>query len=120
MGKQLNDLEGFFKALGDAIRLRILGLLLNGEVCVCHIHESLNVSQPKVSRHLAYLRDAGLVETRRDGVWIHYRLADLADPLRKTVAAAVHHMLSHVDGALSEEHRVLHRPGCPVVRRRML
>ena len=77
MTKQLDELEGLFKALGDATRLRILGLLLNGEVCVCHIHESLKVSQPKASRHLAYLREAGLVETRREGVWIHYRLAEL-------------------------------------------
>jgi ArsR family transcriptional regulator len=112
MSKQLNELEGFFKALGDATRLRILGLLLNGEVCVCHIHESLNVSQPKVSRHLAYLRDAGLVETRRDGVWIHYRLADLADPLRKTVAAAVHHMLSHVDAVHRDAERYQKNTGC--------
>ena len=69
-------METLFKALADATRLRILGLLLTGEVCVCHIHESLKIPQPKASRHLAYLRRAGLVETRRDGLWIHYRLGD--------------------------------------------
>ena len=74
MTKQLAEMESLFKALADATRLRILGLLLTGEVCVCDIHESLKIPQPKASRHLAYLRRAGLVETRRDGLWIHYRL----------------------------------------------
>ena len=69
-------METLFKALADATRLRILGLLLTGEVCVCHIHESLKIPQPKASRHLAYLRRAGLVETRREGLWVHYRLGD--------------------------------------------
>ena len=75
MTKQLVEMERLFKALGDATRLRILGLLLTGEVCVCDIHESLKIPQPKASRHLAYLRRSGLVETRREGLWIHYRLA---------------------------------------------
>jgi ArsR family transcriptional regulator len=112
MSKQIQELEGFFKALADATRLRILGLLLNGEVCVCHIHESLKVSQPKVSRHLAYLRAAGLVATRREGVWIHYRLAELSDPLRATVATAVRHMLSHVDVIHKDAERLQKNTGC--------
>ena len=62
MSKPLTELEGLFKALADETRLRILGLLLTGEVCVCHIHESLRIPQPKASRHLAYLRRAGLVD----------------------------------------------------------
>src|SRR5712692_8448887 len=64
MTKHMSEMERLFKALADATRLRILGLLLTGEVCVCHIHESLKIPQPKASRHLAYLRRAGLVETR--------------------------------------------------------
>ena len=68
-------MERVLKALADTTRLRILGLLLTGEVCVCHIHESLRISQPKASRHLAYLRRAGIVDARRDGKWIHYSLA---------------------------------------------
>ena len=112
MSKQLNDLENFFKALADGTRLRIVGLLLNGEVCVCHIHESLKVSQPKVSRHLAYLRAAGLVETRREGIWIHYRLATLPDSLRATVATAVQHMLSHVDAVHKDAERLQKGTGC--------
>src|SRR4026209_1659144 len=112
MAKQLVESEEFFKALGDATRLRILGLLLNGEVCVCHIHESLKISQPKVSRHLAYLRAAGLVETRRDGVWIHYRRAEMPAPLRATVATAVQHMLSHVDVIHKDADRLQKNTGC--------
>src|ERR1700716_1668581 len=84
MAKQLVEMESLFKALADATRLRILGLLLAGEVCVCDIHESLKIPQSKASRHLAYLRRSGLVETRRDGLWIHYRLGKLADPVLAT------------------------------------
>ena len=74
MDARLHTMERLFQALGDTTRLRILGLLLTGEVCVCHIHESLKVSQPKASRHLAYLRRAGLVETRKEGLWVYYRI----------------------------------------------
>jgi ArsR family transcriptional regulator len=75
MDRDLNDVDRLCKALGDPTRLRILGLLLAGEVCVCHIHESLNIPQSKASRHLAYLRRHGLVETRKAGLWVYYRLA---------------------------------------------
>jgi ArsR family transcriptional regulator len=81
MDRQLATMERVFQALADKTRLRILGLLLTGEVCVCHIHESLAVSQPKASRHLAYLRRAGIVQTRRQGLWVYYRLAENHDEL---------------------------------------
>src|SRR5207344_1702227 len=97
MSKPLTELEGLFKALADETRLRILGLLLTGEVCVCHIHESLRIPQPKASRHLAYLRKAGLVEARREGLWMHYRLATLPDPVQRSVADTVRHALMHLD-----------------------
>src|SRR5947208_10265362 len=97
MAKQLNEMETLFRALADATRLRILGLLLMGEICVCDIHESLKIPQPKASRHLAYLRRAGLVETRREGLWIHYRLGKLADPVLAAIAEAVRHALTHCD-----------------------
>src|SRR4051812_49724166 len=74
------DLERVLRALADTTRLRILALLRAGEVCVCHIHESLKLPQSKVSRHLAYLRQAGLVRARRDGLWVHYSLAAWGDP----------------------------------------
>jgi ArsR family transcriptional regulator len=82
-------LESLFKALADTTRLRILALLGNNEVCVCHIHDSLGLPQPTVSRHLAYLRRAGLVDTRRDGVWMHYQVARSLDPTAEGSAAAV-------------------------------
>ena len=97
MAKQLVEMETLFKALADATRLRILGLLLTGEVCVCDIHESLKIPQSKASRHLAYLRRSGLVDTRREGLWIHYRLATLADPVLAAIVDAVRHALTHVD-----------------------
>jgi ArsR family transcriptional regulator, arsenate/arsenite/antimonite-responsive transcriptional repressor len=69
-----------FKALADETRLRIVALLSHGELCVCHLHEALGISQPNVSRHLAVLRAAGIVEDRREGKWIHYRLLRQQDP----------------------------------------
>ena len=64
-----------FRAFSDRTRLRILSLLQPGELCVCDIVEVLDLPQPKVSRHLAYLRKAGLVEVRREGQWMHYQLS---------------------------------------------
>jgi len=69
-------LARLFRALADPTRLRLLNLMAGGgEVCVCYFVEILKTSQPKISRHLAYLRGAGIVATRRDGKWRHYRLA---------------------------------------------
>jgi ArsR family transcriptional regulator len=86
----IDELEAVFKALADKTRLRILALLGNNEVCVCHIHDSLGLPQPTVSRHLAYLRRAGLVDVRRDGVWMHYQIARSLDPVvQRVVNAAV-------------------------------
>jgi ArsR family transcriptional regulator, arsenate/arsenite/antimonite-responsive transcriptional repressor len=86
----IDQLEDVFKALADKTRLRILALLGNNEVCVCHIHDSLGLPQPTVSRHLAYLRRSGLVAARRDGVWMHYQVARSLDPVvQKVVSAAV-------------------------------
>ena len=112
MTKQLMAMETLFKALADATRLRILGLLLTGEVCVCDIHESLKIPQPKASRHLAYLRRSGLVETRREGLWMHYRLGSLADPVLATIADAVRHALTHLDSVQRDGVRLQKRTGC--------
>ena len=84
----VDQLETLFKALADKTRLRILGLLGNNEVCVCHIHDSLGLPQPTVSRHLAYLRRAGLVDTRRDGVWMHYQVVQSLDASVQAVLRA--------------------------------
>jgi ArsR family transcriptional regulator len=68
------DLVTLFAALADPTRLRLLNLIDGREVCVCYFVEILKQGQPKISRHLAYLRKAGIVEARRDGKWMHYRI----------------------------------------------
>ena len=112
MEKQLATMETVFQALGDTTRLRILGLLLAGEVCVCHIHESLGVPQPKASRHLAYLRRAGIVATRREGLWVYYRLASTNDALIRTVRDVVTHTLSHLSTVRRDAVRLQKKTGC--------
>jgi ArsR family transcriptional regulator, arsenate/arsenite/antimonite-responsive transcriptional repressor len=72
--KQTFDVERFFQALGDNTRLRILNLIGDQEICVCYFVEILGGPQPKISRHLAYLRRAGIVAVRREGKWMHYRI----------------------------------------------
>lgn len=72
----MKELEQYFKALGDTNRLRILNLLLHGELCVCDIQYVLQATQPNVSRHLSYLKNSGLVLDRRDGYRVFYRLAN--------------------------------------------
>jgi len=68
------DLARLFAALADTTRLRLLNLMRGREVCVCYFVEILQQSQPKISRHLAYLRNAGVVSARREGKWMHYRI----------------------------------------------
>lgn len=73
--KRVSRVDGMFRAFSDRTRLRILHLLLPGELCVCDIVDSLDLPQPKVSRHLAYLRRTRLVLARKEGLWNYYRLA---------------------------------------------
>ena len=73
------DKELFFRALADRTRLRLLNLMGTEEVCVCFFVEILKTNQPKISRHLAYLRRAGIVGVRRDGQWMHYRVVEPSD-----------------------------------------
>lgn len=112
MKGQIAQVEVLLKGLADATRLRILGLLATGEVCVCHIHESLKIPQPKASRHLAYLRRTGLVATRREGLWVYYRLASSSDPVVATIQQAVAHALGHVDTLKKDAHRLQRKTGC--------
>ena len=74
------NIELLFKALADRTRLRLINLIGDDEVCVCFFVEVLNTNQPKISRHLAYLRRAGMVSSRREGKWIHYRVIEPPDP----------------------------------------
>jgi len=98
----IDQLEVVFKALADKTRLRILGLLGNNEVCVCHIHDTLALPQPTVSRHLAYLRRSGLVATRRDGVWMHYQVSRSLDPMIRSVVTAAVDALKKVPAATQD------------------
>lgn len=97
--KHAAALAGLYQALADPTRLRMLAILAdapNGELCVCHIHGGLALSQPTASRHLARLRKAGLVTARRDGIWMHYRLVRPDDPVLAAVVDAAVHALGHV------------------------
>ena len=76
----VRSMARLFKALGDETRLRIVALLAHGELCVCHVEEALDLSQPAASRHLSVLRAANVVEPRRDGAWVYYGLVRQSDP----------------------------------------
>ena len=100
------DLSLLFAALADRTRLRLLNLIADREICVCYLVEILRISQPKVSRHLAYLRRAGMVASRREGKWMHYRLRMPADegtagPSAGTVASDLMSMRQPVSLAAS-------------------
>jgi ArsR family transcriptional regulator len=81
----LDAAVSLFKAFADPVRVRLLNLLANGEVCVCHLHKALDLPQSTVSRHLAYLRKRGLVVGRKEGLWVHYRLAKPVGELHRTL-----------------------------------
>lgn len=95
-----------FKALSDETRLRIMGLLLEGELCVCDLMSILELPQSTVSRHLAYLRTAGLVEGRRDGVWMHYRTVTGDNGLSAQVTDLLKHNLPSVPQAGADQLRL--------------
>lgn len=92
----MSDAVKLFKALADETRLRILNLIGQRELCVCHIVEALGLGQSKVSRHLAHLRNAGMVIDRRDGLWMYYSLAEPRDGLHEQLL----HLLKQSGGEL--------------------
>ena len=104
--RHLETLTAVYAALADPTRLRILSLLKEGEVCVCHLHASLGVPQPTASRHLGYLRRTGLVCARRSGVWMHYSLAPQGDPVVDAVVASALHALGHTTVASKDQQRL--------------
>jgi ArsR family transcriptional regulator, arsenate/arsenite/antimonite-responsive transcriptional repressor len=81
-------LAGLFSALADPTRLRLLNLMAGREVCVCYFVEILRQGQPKISRHLAYLRRAAIVAARREGKWMHYRITPPSDPAAASILNA--------------------------------
>lgn len=96
------DAELFFSALADKTRLRLLNLMRDGEVCVCFFAGALRTNNPKISRHLAYLKRAGLVKGRRDGKWMHYSIARPENPYAAIVFAAAMNMLKN-DEAMARD-----------------
>jgi ArsR family transcriptional regulator, arsenate/arsenite/antimonite-responsive transcriptional repressor len=105
------DMELFFRALADRTRLRLLNLMSAGEVCVCFFVEVFATNQPKVSRHLAYLRRAGVVKARRDGKWIQYSVAEPPDPSAARVLREVRSWLTE-DAEMRRDRERLARVCC--------
>ncbi len=93
----MEELATLFKALSDENRIQVLALLLlHGELCVCDFEGALGISQSKSSRHLRYLFHAGLVQFRREGVWMHYRIPKNLDAPRKTMLRMLRQMLTKI------------------------
>jgi len=103
--------ELFFRALADSTRLRIINLMGDHEVCVCYFVEILKTNQPKVSRHLAYLRRAGIVAARREGIWIHYRISTPNDQNAAKVLTDVREWLA-IDPDMQQDRKRLDKICC--------
>jgi ArsR family transcriptional regulator len=108
----VQPLARLLKALADPTRLRVVAALAQGELCVCHLEAVLELPQPTVSRQLAILRAAGIVADRREGTWVHYRLAPLADPAAARVMRALADA-SDVEPALQRRLRRVRRERGP-------
>jgi ArsR family transcriptional regulator len=87
----MQNTAAFFSALAEPTRLRLLCLMRDGDVCVCHLQRVLQTNQPKISRHLAYLKSAGLVRSRRQGKWMYYSLAGIRGPLKRVLSETIAH-----------------------------
>jgi ArsR family transcriptional regulator len=109
--KRAPSLDRLFRALGDPTRLRLLNLMAGQEVCVCYFTEVIGAPQPKISRHLAYLRKAGIVSARREGKWMHYRLAAPSNPHVTSILQSVLDALQQ-DKALQRDRQRLNRACC--------
>ncbi len=100
------SMERFFRALADRTRLRVLNLLGDDEVCVCFLSEILQTNQPSISRHLAYLKRAGIVGSRREGKWMHYRIVEPPDAYAAVFLADLRAWLSQ-DKAMQRDRKRL-------------
>jgi ArsR family transcriptional regulator len=105
------DMDRLLRALADKTRLRLLNLIGDDEVCVCFFVEILGESQPKISRHLAYLRRAGIVGVRREGKWMHYRIVNPPNPHAARVLSEVRACLAE-DKEMQRERGRLVRAFC--------
>jgi ArsR family transcriptional regulator, arsenate/arsenite/antimonite-responsive transcriptional repressor len=95
-----------FKALSDETRLRILCLLLDGDLCVCDLMAVLQLPQSTVSRHLAYLKNAGFVDDRRCGVWMYYSIVENVSNLQQYLLKSLRENLPHLEVAVSDRERL--------------
>jgi len=98
--------ERMFKALSDETRLRILCLLFDGELCVCDIMEVLQLPQSTVSRHLAYLKNAGWVNDRRCRVWMYYSIVDNGNDMQKSLLTSLRENLPALEVAVVDRERL--------------
>src|SRR5262245_32759483 len=105
------ELEQFFISLSDRNRVRLLNLIGEDEVCVCYFVEILKMAQPKISRHLAYLRRAGIVAARREGIWMHYRISTPQDENAARVLKDVLDWLAQ-DITMQQDRKRLHKVCC--------
>ncbi len=105
MGKE-TSIALLFKALADPTRLRLINLIGDDEICVCFFVEVLKINQPKISRHLAYLKRAGVVAARREGKWMHYRLIEPADPFAARIFREVRSWLDNNAAMISDRTRL--------------
>ena len=103
----VSDLDALFRGFANPTRLRVLNLLAAGELCVCDIVAILRLPQPTVSRHLAYLRRCGLVETTREWKYAHYRLAEAEHAVQANLIACVRSCFSGIE-RLDKERRAAH------------
>ena len=106
------DAELFFAALADKTRLRLLNLMRDGEVCVCFLADTLETNDPKISRHLAYLKRANLVTARREGKWTHYSINEPSDPTAKQLLRSTLDLLSS-DPSMKSDRKRLAQVCCP-------
>jgi ArsR family transcriptional regulator, arsenate/arsenite/antimonite-responsive transcriptional repressor len=106
MGDKDYSIEELFKALADRTRLRLINLMGDDEVCVCFFVEVLKLNQPKISRHLAYLRRAGVVAARREGKWMHYRIVEPPDPRAANIFREVRASLANDAGMKRDRARL--------------
>lgn len=97
MNTAIQTSPDLFRAFADPTRLRILNLLIEGELCVCDLCDVLDAIQPKISRHLAYLRRSGLVTVRREGRWKHYAVTKRPTPLQRRLLGCVRSCFREVD-----------------------
>lgn len=106
---QLQDLDTVFKGFADPTRIRILSLLAAGELCVCDLVDILDLPQPTVSRHLAYLRAASLVSVKRDSNFAHYRLADPKGDVHRNLIACVRSCFTGIKSLDAERRQAIAR-----------